>query len=92
MPLQLQQHPHAPSEQRFYASTFWRSRCPPDIFESSFQHVRQQMVNDVTTSTRWTSERFINAADVTVSSRDHFLAALEGWKKLLGYSSTVIWV
>jgi hypothetical protein len=52
-----------------------------DICESSFQHVRQQMVNDATASARWIGERFINAADVTVSNRDHFLAALEGWKK-----------
>jgi hypothetical protein len=52
-----------------------------DICESSFQHVRQQMVNDATVSARWIGERFISAADVTVSNRDHFLAALEGWKK-----------
>jgi hypothetical protein len=39
------------------------------------------MVNAATESTRWIGERFINAADATVSSRDHFLAALEGWKK-----------
>jgi hypothetical protein len=52
-----------------------------DICESSFQPVRQQMVNDATVSAQWIEERFINAADVTVSNRDHFLAALEGWKK-----------
>jgi hypothetical protein len=52
-----------------------------DICESSFQRVRQQMVNDATVSAQWIWERFINAADVTVSNRDHFLAALEGWKK-----------
>jgi hypothetical protein len=56
------------------------------ICESSFQHVRQQMLNDATASARWIGERFIgerfiNAADVTVSNRDHFLAALGGWKK-----------
>jgi hypothetical protein len=52
-----------------------------DICDASFQHVRQQMVNDATVSARWIGERFINAADVTVSNRDHFLAALEDWKK-----------
>jgi hypothetical protein len=39
------------------------------------------MVNDATVSARWIGERFINAADITGSNRDHFLAALEGWKK-----------
>jgi hypothetical protein len=51
-----------------------------DICDASFEHVRQHIVRDAAVAARWIGERFIDATDVSVSNRDHFLAALEGWK------------